>query len=125
MQTHIDTHPIDDLFADTIEGQLAIDVYETDSDIVVQSAIAGVAPENLEVFINPDMVTIRGSRKQERRQQDAQVHIQECFWGSFSRSVILPCHVQSDRADAQLKNGVLTVTMPKQQNTERRINVIG
>lgn len=123
METHINTRAFDDLFADTIEGQLAIDVYETDRDIVVQSAIAGVAPEDLDVFINPEMVTIRGTRKQTHREENAQTHIQECFWGAFSRSVVLPCHVQSDRADAQLKNGVLTVTLPKQTSGEKRIRV--
>lgn len=123
METHINTRALDDLFADTIEGQLAIDVYETDRDIVVESAIAGVAPEDLDVFINPEMVTIRGTRKQARRTDDAQTHIQECFWGAFSRSVVLPCHVQSDRASAELKNGVLTVTMPKQTSGESRIRV--
>lgn len=121
--SHIITQPIDDLFADTIEGQLAIDVYETDCDIIVESAIAGVAPEDLDVFINPEMVTIRGTRKQARRTEDAQTHIKECFWGAFSRSVVLPCHVQSDRAVADLKNGVLTVTMPKQTHGENKVRV--
>lgn len=99
------------------EGQLSIDVIEQPHSLVVRSAIAGVAAEDLDVHITRDTVTIRGTRHHgcEEASNDV-VHIQECFWGSFSRSVILPCEVDPDRADANLKNGILTITLQKKEH---------
>jgi len=95
------------------EGQLAVDVIETPDKIIIRSAIAGVKPEDLDVHVTNDLVTIRGERKNMREEQQATVHFQECFWGVFSRSIVLPTHVKADEADAVVKNGVLTLTIPK------------
>lgn len=108
------------------EGQLTIDVYQTDNDIVIKSTIAGVKPEDLDVSINNDMVTIRGDRKNEEVVEGENYYYQECYWGTFSRSVILPVEVIADKAEAAMKNGILTVRLPKADTTKtKKIQVRG
>ena len=99
------------------EGQLSVDIFETEDAIVVQSAIAGVSAEDLDIFVNSDMVTVRGRRERDTRATSATMHYEECFWGAFSRTVVLPSHVRPSEAQAELKNGVLTVTLPKEGAT--------
>jgi HSP20 family protein len=108
------------------EGQLTIDVYQTDNDIVIKSTIAGVKPEDLDVSINNDMLTIRGERKNDEQVSEENYYYQECYWGSFSRSVILPIDVVADKIEASMKNGILTVRMPKaDSNKSKKIQVRG
>lgn len=108
------------------EGQLTIDVYQTDDDIVIKSTIAGVKPEDLDVNINNDMVTIRGERKQEEEVDQENYYYQECYWGPFSRSVILPVEIVAEKAEATMKNGILTIRLPKADTTKtRKIQVRG
>jgi HSP20 family protein len=111
---------------DESEGQLTIDVYQTDNDIVIKSTIAGVKPEDLDVTINSDMVSIRGERKNEEMVNEENYYYQECYWGSFSRSVILPIDVLAEKAEASMKNGILTIRLPKADNTKtKKIQVRG
>ena len=98
---------------DEPEGQLTIDVYQTPNDIVIESAIAGVNPEDLDVNVSTDSITIRGSRHRDKKAQEEDYLYQECYWGRFSRSVILPQEVDPDGATVTLKNGILTVRLPK------------
>ncbi len=108
------------------EGQLTIDVYQTDTDVVIKSTIAGVKPEDLDVSIVNDMITIRGERKQEEEIHEENYYYQECYWGSFSRSIILPIDVLPDKIEASMKNGILTIRMPKADNTRtKKIQVRG
>lgn len=108
------------------EGQLTIDVYQTDDDIVIKSTIAGVKPEDLDVNINNDMVTIRGERKQDEEITPENYYYQECYWGPFSRSVILPVEIVAEKAEATMKNGILTLRLPKADTTKtRKIQVRG
>jgi len=108
------------------EGQLTIDVYQTDHDIVIKSTIAGVKPEDLDVAINNDMVTIKGERVNEETVEEEGYYYQECYWGSFSRSVVLPVDVLAEKADATLKNGILTIRLPKADTTKtKKIQVRG
>jgi HSP20 family protein len=108
------------------EGQLTIDVYQTNDDIVIKSTIAGVKPENLDVNINNDMVTIRGERQQDEEISADSYYYQECYWGPFSRSVILPVEIIADKAEATMKNGILTLRLPKADTTKtRKIQVRG
>ena len=96
------------------DGQLTIDVYKnSDDEIVVQSTVAGVDPDNLEINITNESVTIRGKRERSEKIEDKDFFYQECFWGSFSRSVILPEEVDADKSVATFKNGVLTIRLPK------------
>lgn len=111
---------------DDNEGQLTIDVYQTENDIIIKSTIAGVKPEDLDVNINNDMVTIRGERKTEEEVNEESYYYQECYWGSFSRSVILPVDVIADKAEASMKNGILTIRLPKADaNKAKKIQVRG
>lgn len=95
------------------EGQLAVDVFQTKDTIVIKAPIAGVKPEDIDVAISEDVVTIRGDRKEERTIEKDQYYVQECFCGSFSRSVILPTSTVAEKANASLKDGVLTIENPK------------
>jgi len=95
------------------EGQLTVDVYQTPSHIVVESTIAGVEPEDLDVEITNESVTIRGKRERQETVSSDDYFYQECYWGKFSRSIILPQEVDAENASANLKNGVLTIRLPK------------
>lgn len=100
-------------FAEDYEGQLSVDVYQTKDQIVVKSTIAGVKPEDLEIYIHNDLLTIRGKREQEVIEKDVDYYYKECYWGGFSRSIILPVDVQIDKVEATFKNGLLTIILPK------------
>jgi HSP20 family protein len=102
----------DDIFEEG-EGQLTIDVYQTPEEIVVESTIAGVKPEDLDISITSEAVTIRGKREKQETVQDEDYFYQECYWGKFSRSIILPQEIDSDKAVASIKNGILTIRLPK------------
>ncbi len=95
------------------EGQLAIDVYQTESDIVIKSTIAGVNSESLDISITNDMVTIRGKREKEEEVAPENYYYQECYWGPFSRSIILPIEISPEKSQATIKDGVLTIRLPK------------
>lgn len=105
--------PAMDEDADEIEGQLTVDVYQDGDDIVVQSTVAGVSSDDLDVHITPESVTVKGSREKLQKIEDKDYFYQECFWGKFSRSVILPAEVDPEKSTATVKNGVLTVRMPR------------
>lgn len=108
------------------DGQLTIDVYQTDNEIVLKSTIAGVKPEDLDVSINNDMVTIKGERRAEEEVSEENYYYQECYWGGFSRSVVLPVDVLPEKAEASLKNGILTIRLPKAEaNKVKKIQVRG
>jgi len=97
------------------EGQLAIDVYQVKDAIIVKSTIAGVKPEDVDISINNDLLTIRGARKLAEQISEDDYFYQECYWGGFSRSIILPVEVKADEVEATIENGVLTVVLPKAQ----------
>jgi len=111
---------------DSGDGQLTIDVFQTDDDIVIKSTIAGVNPEDLDVSINNDMLTIRGERKFDEEVSEENFYYQECYWGGFSRSVVLPVDVIAEKIEASLKNGILTIRLPKADvNKTKKIKVRG
>ena len=95
------------------EGQLTIDVYQTPNEIVIKSTIAGVKPEDIDISMTNDMITIKGNRKKDEDAKEEDYYYQECYWGPFSRSVILPVDVEVDHAKAGMKNGILTIKLPK------------
>lgn len=105
---------------ETEEGKLTIDVYEEGDSIIVKSTIAGVEPEHVDISIENDMLTIRGERKQESSHKSRDYFFQECYWGSFSRSIILPVEVNIKKIDATIKNGLLTIVLPKLKTTEKK-----
>ncbi|MBI5071956.1 Hsp20/alpha crystallin family protein [Candidatus Falkowbacteria bacterium] len=95
------------------EGQLSVDVYHNDKEIVVRSTVAGVKPEDLNILVNNDLLTIRGKREAEANINPSDYLYRECYWGGFSRTIVLPQDVKADKIKAILKNGLLTIILPK------------
>ena len=95
------------------EGQLTIDVFQTEDDVVIQSTIAGVSDKDLDISVTNDMVTIKGTRTPEEKVKTSNYYYQELYWGAFSRSIILPVDIDADSAKASMKNGILTIRLPK------------
>ena len=102
------------------EGQLAIDVYQTDDAVVIKAPIAGVDPDHVNVTITDEVVTIEGERHDDETVDRPNYFTQECYWGKFSRSFVLPVAVDADNAEAQLKHGILVIRIPKQARTRAR-----
>jgi len=102
------------------EGQLAIDVYQTAENIIVKAPIAGVQQEDLEVSITDEQISIKGERHDAHGESVESYLVQECYWGSFSRVYKLPVAVDSDKAQAHLINGILTITIPKTAKARTR-----
>ncbi len=101
-------------FFEEAEGQLAVDVYETPNNFVIKSAVAGISEDKLDIAISSESVTIRGNREEEKtKEKDQKYYVQECYWGRFARSVILPQEIDPDKSTASLKNGILKITLPK------------
>lgn len=95
------------------EGQLAIDMYQTPSEIVVKTMVAGVKQEDLDISITRDMVVIRGSREESNDTAGNDYFHKELYWGTFSRTIILPQEIDVDESEAINKNGLLVIRMPK------------
>ena len=109
---------------DTEEGQLTVDVYQTKDLIVIKSIIGGVAPEGIDISITSDMITIKGTRINPDEIKPDDYYYQECFWGCFSRSIILPCDIKTEGVKAIIKNGILTVKLPKiEKNSSMKVKV--
>jgi len=102
------------------EGELAIDVYQTKDSLVIQTAIAGVTPENLDISIERDVLTIKGVR-QKPFEENGDYFTRECFWGPFSKEVILPAEVDPNQTEATMKDGILTIRMPKILREKKRV----
>ena len=95
------------------EGELPVDMYQTDDAIVIRALVAGVSPNDLEISITRDMVTLRGVREEFQEAHDDNYYHRELFWGSFSRTLLLPEEVAIDEAEAQEKHGLLEIKLPK------------
>jgi HSP20 family protein len=108
------------------EGQLTIDMYQTKDNVIIKSTIAGVKPEDIDVTIANDMVTIRGERRRDFEASAEDYFYQECYWGSFSRSVVLPVDVDIENVSADMRDGILTVVLPKAAKSKaKKIRVGG
>jgi HSP20 family protein len=103
--------------ADGPVGQLTVDIYHTPHDIVVESAIAGARPEDIDVVVASDSISIKGLRRRNMDAPEMEYLHQECYWGKFTRSIILPEEVDPETASVKFSNGILSVRMPK---TNRR-----
>ncbi len=95
------------------ESELAVDVYQTPSDIIIQTMVAGVRPEDLNISITREMVTIKGSREKTANITEEDYFQKELFWGAFSRTILLPAEVETEEAEATEKQGLLTIRLPK------------
>lgn len=106
------------------EGRLAVDVYQNGDEVVVTAPIAGISREDLDIEATSELVTIRGERKREEKVDEADYLWQECFWGKFVREIMLPQEVDPDKAKVALKNGVLTIRLPKiHRNNAKKLHV--
>ena len=103
------------------EGQLALDVYQTSDEIVVLAPIAGVKMPDLDVAVTDDVLTIKGKRNLEIKVPEEDFFTQECFWGDFSRSIVLPASVDTTKVKATFKNAVLKISIPKVEKTRTKI----
>lgn len=103
------------------EGELLVDVYQTDNEIVIKSAIAGVKSDNLNIEISNDRVVIKGTRAKDDDVSPEDYYYQELYWGPFSKEIILPVEINSDKAKASLKNGILTIKLPKLEKSKTKV----
>jgi len=100
-------------------GELAVDVYQTDDEIVLKALVAGVTPSNLDISLTRDMVVITGNREEHKEAEDDSFYFQELYWGSFTRTVLLPEEIDVDSSAASENHGILIIRMPK-VNKERK-----
>ena len=105
---------------------LPIDMYQTDNDVVVKAALPGLKPEEVQINVTDDILTIRGETQQQDAQseKDKAWHIREQRWGVFQRSISLPTPVKSEQAQAEFENGILTITLPKSEQAKPKIITI-
>lgn len=103
----------DEEWMNDYEGALNIDMYQTKDNVIIKSTIAGVRPDDIDITVANDMVTIRGARTREEKVVQDDYFYQECYWGNFSRSVIVPVDIDSEHIEADLKDGILTIIVPK------------
>lgn len=94
-------------------GQLAVDVSQTPDSIVIKAMVAGVKPEDLDVSITRDMVTVRGRRMEEAALSNNDYFLKELYWGEFARTIVLPAEIEAEEADAQERHGLLIIRLPK------------
>ncbi|MGM0438989.1 MAG: Hsp20/alpha crystallin family protein [Patescibacteria group bacterium] len=102
------------------EGELTVDVYQTEENIVIQTTIAGVSKDDLEIITEKDMVTIKGERERIEEEEIKEFFIEECFWGPFSREIVLPEETDPSRIKATMSKGVLTIKVPRIEREKRR-----
>lgn len=96
----------------------AIDMYQTENDVVVKAAVPGLKPEDVQINVTGDMLTIKGETRESSETKEKAYHIREQRWGSFERTIPLPTLITSDKAKADFENGVLTITLPKAEEVK-------
>ena len=96
----------------------AVDMYQTDNDVVIKAALPGFKSDDVQINVTGDLLTIRGEMKNEEEQNEKSWHLREQRWGSFERSVSLPTAVVPDKAQADFANGILTITLPKAEEVK-------
>ena len=111
----------EEIIAGKAKGQLAVDVFQTEDDIIVMAPIAGVDVENIEVIVNDDVLVIRGIRSLDLDIPQNNYYAKECFWGEFTRSIVLPMAVNTAKIEASFKNGVLQIKIPKANKVKMKI----
>jgi len=98
------------------EGELVVDVFETNSDFMVLATIAGVQIKDLDISVEKDMMVIKGNRQDPHENPEKKYFYQECYWGPFSRKIVLPENINTQKASAQMDKGILTIKIPKKDN---------
>jgi len=95
-------------------------MYQTKDNVIIKSTIAGVRPDDIDITVANDMLTVKGSRKKDENIPADDYFYQECYWGNFSRSVIIPVDIESENIEADLKDGILTIIIPRPRRPRRR-----
>jgi len=104
-----------------IEGvSVPMDVYQTANDVVVKASLPGYKPEEVDISITGDTLTIKGEHKAEKETKDENYWLKECHYGTFSRSITIPVEVESDKASATFENGILSLNLPKAEEVKPR-----
>lgn len=111
-----------DWLAEAPEGQLAVDLFRRNGALIIRAALAGIESADLSVSVHDDLLTIRGERHQKDEINHDDWFLRECYWGSFSRSILLPEDVDEERIEATIKNGILEIQLPI--NTQDRKIVV-
>lgn len=110
--TNISSYPREDIYEEE-DGELSVDVYQTPNEIIIEAMLAGVKPEDLQISITRDMVTIKGRRDGNTQISDDDYFYRELYWGSFSRSILLPHEIEIETVEAVEKHGLLIIRLPK------------
>ncbi len=109
--------------SDTSQGQLVVDIYEKDEALIIESTIAGVKAQDIDITIEPDLIVIRGERKKSKRVENRRYYYQECFWGKFSRTLVLPFPIKPDQVKANFRNGMLIISLPKAEEKSKQVQI--
>jgi HSP20 family protein len=115
-RAHISARPVgqsDEQWGEEPQGELAVDIYQTPDAIVVKALVAGVQPASIDISLTREMLTVSGSREDEREVDEDNYFQRELYWGSFSRTILLPEEVDVDMAEASEKHGILMIRLPK------------
>ena len=112
------------------DGYLTVDIYQTKTRLIIQTAIAGIKPEDLDITLQKDLIIIKGIREEPQAgervlEEKKDYFVQECYWGPFSRKIILPVEINPDQAQASMKQGVLVIQLPKTLREKKRKIEIG
>lgn len=106
------------------EGQLAVDMFQNPEEIIIKTMVAGVKPEDLDISITRDMVTIYGRRTESYDVNEGDFFHKELYWGAFSRTIVLPAEIEIEEAEAKESHGLLTLTLPKiDKNRQSKLKV--
>lgn len=98
------------------EGELIVDVYQENNKVVIEAPVAGIKIEDLDIEIENDTIQIKGKRSKTHKVDQKNYFLQECYWGSFSKEIILPFEVNGSKADATIKQGILIIKIPKKRS---------
>jgi HSP20 family molecular chaperone IbpA len=116
--------PTEKKWEEDVDAELTVDLYQTPSDIIVQTMVAGVSPDNLSITITRDMITIKGKREENQSIDKENYFVQELYWGSFSRTISLPEEVDPEEAEAVERHGLLIIKLPKlDKNRETKLKI--
>jgi len=114
----------EDRLPDDEAGQLAVDVFNMDNEIIIKTMVAGVKPNDLDIDITRDMITIHGTRESAEEVEENDYYHKELYWGSFTRNVLLPEEIDVEEAEAVEKHGLLTIKLPKlDKNRKAKLHV--
>ncbi len=119
VEEEIDTDCEESSLENDEEGQLSIDMCQTPTEIIIKTMVAGVKPEDLDINITRDMVTIHGQRMEKYDDDEVDFFHKELYWGSFSRTIVLPAEIETEEAEAIEKHGLLTLILPKIDKTKQ------